>query len=51
MGGWDQNESYGDWLRECRLDLVGSEYGPVAGFCENGDEPSGSGATELLFIL
>jgi hypothetical protein len=21
---WDQNESYGDWLGECRLDPVGS---------------------------
>jgi hypothetical protein len=24
------------------MDLTGSEYGPVAGACENGDEPSGS---------
>jgi hypothetical protein len=32
---------------KCRLDSVGSGQGPVAGFCEYGDEPSGSGATEL----
>jgi hypothetical protein len=24
------------------LDLAGSGWGPVAGFCENGNEPSGS---------
>jgi hypothetical protein len=29
------------------LDPVGSGQGPVAGSCEYGDEPSGSGATEL----
>jgi hypothetical protein len=33
---------------ECRVDPVGSGQGPVAGSCEYGDEPSGSGATELL---
>jgi hypothetical protein len=33
---------------ECRLDPVGSGQGPMAGSCEYGDEPSGSGATELL---
>jgi hypothetical protein len=33
---------------ECRLDLVGSGQGPVAGSCEYGDEPSGSGYTELV---
>jgi hypothetical protein len=27
---------------------VGSGYRPVAGSCEYGDEPSGSGATELV---
>jgi hypothetical protein len=37
-----------DWLGECRLDPVGSVQGPVAGCCEYGDEPSGSGATELV---
>jgi hypothetical protein len=35
---------------ECRLDSVGPGYGPVAGCCEYGDEPSGSGsgATEWV---
>jgi hypothetical protein len=27
---------------ECRVDSVGSGYGPLAGSCEYGDEPSGS---------
>jgi hypothetical protein len=31
---------YGDQWGE--LDLAGSGYGPVAGFCEYGNEPSGS---------
>jgi hypothetical protein len=30
------------------VDSPGSGYGPAAGCCENGDEPSGSGATELV---
>jgi hypothetical protein len=30
------------------VDSVGAGQGPVAGSCENGDEPSGSGATELV---
>jgi hypothetical protein len=30
------------------VDSVGSGQGPVAGSCENGDEPSGSGATDLV---
>jgi hypothetical protein len=30
------------------VDSVGSGWGPVAGSCKNGDEPSGSGATELV---
>jgi hypothetical protein len=30
------------------LDLTGSGYGPVAGSCECGDEPSGSCTTELV---
>jgi hypothetical protein len=33
------------------LDPVGSGRGPVAGCCEYGDEPSGSGATELVTML
>jgi hypothetical protein len=28
--------------------LTGSGQGPVAGYCECGDEPSGSCATELV---
>jgi hypothetical protein len=31
-----------------RVDPAGSGYGPVAGFCKYGDEPSGSGAAELI---
>jgi hypothetical protein len=30
------------------VDSAGSGQGPVAGCCECGDEPSGSGATELV---
>jgi hypothetical protein len=30
------------------VDSVGSGQGPVAVCCEHGDEPSGSGATELV---
>jgi hypothetical protein len=33
------------------VDPVGSGYGPVAGSCENSDEPSGSGAMELVILL
>jgi hypothetical protein len=33
---------------ECSVDPDGSAYGLVAGSCEYGDEPSGSGATELV---
>jgi hypothetical protein len=32
------------------VDLSGSASGPVAGCCERGDEPSGSGATELVKV-
>jgi hypothetical protein len=28
---WDKNGSWEDWLGECRVDPVGSGYGPVAG--------------------
>jgi hypothetical protein len=48
MGGWDQNGSLGDWLGACGVDLPGSGWGPLAGCCGCGDEPSGSGATELV---
>jgi hypothetical protein len=32
----------------CRLDSPGSGWGSLAGCCERGDEPSGSGTTELV---
>jgi hypothetical protein len=32
----------------CAVDSPGSGYGPLAGCCECGDEPSGSGATDLV---
>jgi hypothetical protein len=38
----------GRWAGECGVDSSGSEEGLVAGSCEHGDEPSGSGATELV---
>jgi hypothetical protein len=34
----------------CGLDLHGSGQGPVAGCCECGDEPPGSGAMELVRV-
>jgi hypothetical protein len=36
------------WGGGCRVDPVGSGLGPVAGCCEYGDGPAGSGATELV---
>jgi hypothetical protein len=33
------------------VDPVGSGEGPVAGYCQYGDETSGSGATELVVWL
>jgi hypothetical protein len=48
MGGWDQNGCYGYWPGEWRLEPAGSGYGALADSCEYGDEPSGSGATELV---
>jgi hypothetical protein len=35
-------------LAERRVDATGSVFGSVAGCCKYGDEPSGSGATELI---
>jgi hypothetical protein len=32
----------------CGVDLIGSGLGSVAGCCKCGDEPTGSGATELV---
>jgi hypothetical protein len=34
----------------CGVDSVGSGYGPVVVCCEYGDEPSGSGAMELIVL-
>jgi hypothetical protein len=36
------------WLGGCGLDSTGSGQGLVTGYCECGDEPSGSCATELV---
>jgi hypothetical protein len=47
MGEWDQNGSLGVWQGGYRVDSVGSGWGPVTGFCEHGDKPSGSVVTEL----
>jgi hypothetical protein len=38
------------WGGGCGLDSTGSGQGPVAGFCECGEEPSGSCATELVSL-
>jgi hypothetical protein len=35
----------------CGLDSTDSGQGPVAGCCECDDEPSGSGATELVSLV
>jgi hypothetical protein len=32
------------------VDSVGSGYRPVAGSCKYGDEPAGSGASELVVL-
>jgi hypothetical protein len=37
----------GDWLGG-GVDSIGSRQGQVAGSSERGDEPAGSGATELV---
>jgi hypothetical protein len=34
-----------------RVDWIGSGWGSAAGSCECGDEPSGSGATELVKVV
>jgi len=46
MVGWDKNGSYvcvDVWM--CLVDATGSGWGPVAGSCERGDEPSVCSAT------
>jgi hypothetical protein len=45
-----------DWILRiqavgCGVDSPGSEYGPVAGCCECGDELSGYGATAFVCLL
>jgi hypothetical protein len=35
----------------CGVDSPGSGQRPMAGCCEHGDEPSGSGATELVIFM
>jgi hypothetical protein len=35
----------------CGVDLLGSGQGPVAGSCEHGDKPLGSGAMELVLSI
>jgi hypothetical protein len=37
-----KNEFYGNGMWWCGLDSCGSRLAPVAGFCENGSESSGS---------
>jgi hypothetical protein len=36
------------WWRGCGVDSPDLGYGPLAGCCECGDEPSVSGSTELV---
>jgi hypothetical protein len=40
----------GRWVGGCGVGLLCSGWGPLAGSCECVDEPSGSGATELVII-
>jgi hypothetical protein len=47
VGLWGLN----GWLRVCGLDWTGSGQGPVAGYCDCGNEPSGSCATDLVMKL
>jgi hypothetical protein len=39
------------WRGRCRVDSVGSLYGPVVESSAYGDEPSDCSATELLLLL
>jgi hypothetical protein len=48
MEGRDQNRHKVDWVGMCGEDSPDSGQGQSAGCCECGDEPSGSGATELV---
>jgi hypothetical protein len=51
MGGWDHNGSWGNWLGGVKSGSSWLRMGPVADTCEYGDEPAGSGATELVTKL
>jgi hypothetical protein len=46
-GRMDSEWILGKLAAGCVVDPVSSGYGPVASSCKYGDEPSGSGATEL----
>jgi hypothetical protein len=50
MGGRESSESGGDWLvfEDWTLML---RIGQLEGYCKHGDEPSGSGATELVLLI
>jgi hypothetical protein len=48
MVGWNQNGSLGDWLGGSGMDSSGSGKRLVAGSCEDGDEPLGSGTMKLV---
>jgi hypothetical protein len=41
LGVDGKNGHYRNMMRRCGLDSSGSGYGPVAGPCEHGNEPSG----------
>jgi hypothetical protein len=42
MGGKYLNKSQGNRVESCGLDSSGSGHGPVVGFWEHDNEPSGS---------
>jgi hypothetical protein len=44
MGGWDQNGCWGHWLGGVEWIQLAQDRGR----CECGDEPSGSGVTDLV---
>jgi hypothetical protein len=46
MGGWDWNGSWGGWKGVEWIHLA-KDRDRRRGCCVSGDEPSGSGATEL----
>jgi hypothetical protein len=44
----DKSDDVKDSFYEELRFVFGSVYGSLAGSCEHGDEPTGSGATELV---